>query len=187
MSSEGGPKRSRPLERAATFCGKYGLEIPIMVAPMAGASPASLSIAVANAGGMGAMGALMTPPAGIQAWAQEFRSGSDGPFQLNLWIPDPKPGRDPAAEERIRKFLEAWGPPAPISAADAVPPDFDAQCEAFLEITPTAVSSIMGVFPSAFVSRLKQRRICVVRDRDNAGGGKDRARRRRGRHHRAGI
>src|SRR5579862_6769426 len=104
-----------------------------MLAPMASASPASLAIAVANAGGMGAMGALMTPPAGIRSWVQEFRSKSGGPFQLNVWIPDPKPGRDPDAEERIRKFLEAWGPPVPVAAGDAVPPDFDAQCETFLE------------------------------------------------------
>jgi nitronate monooxygenase len=50
---------------------------------MAGACPASLSIAVANAGGMGAMGALMTEPPGIRAWVNEFRFGSNGPFQLN--------------------------------------------------------------------------------------------------------
>ena len=130
-----------------------------MLAPMAGACPASLSIAVATAGGMGAMGALMTPPAGIRSWVQEFRSKSSGPFQLNVWIPDPKPGRDPDAEARVTKFLEAWGPPVPTSAGDAVPPDFEAQCEAFLALVPTAVSSIMGVFPATFVSRLKDRRI----------------------------
>lgn len=152
-------KRSFPPDRADSFCQTYGLKVPILLAPMAGASPASLAIAVAGAGGMGALGALMTPPAGIRSWVQEFRSGSSGPVQINLWIPDPKPVRDPAAEERIRKFLEAWGPPAPASAGDAVPPDFDAQCEALLEVAPTAVSSIMGVFPASFVTRLKDRRI----------------------------
>jgi len=74
---------------------------------MAGACPASLSIAVANAGGMGAMGALMTKPAGIRAWVTEFRSGSSSPFQLNVWIPDPKPHRDAEAEARMRAFLAA--------------------------------------------------------------------------------
>jgi nitronate monooxygenase len=151
--------RSLLLDRANSFCETYGLKAPILVAPMAGASPASLSIAVANAGGMGGMGALITPPAGIRSWVQEFRSGSNGPFQLNLWIPDPKPTRDPAAEERVRKFLEAWGPPVPISAGDTVPPDFDAQCETLLDVAPTAVSSIMGVFPKSFVTQLKGRGI----------------------------
>ena len=148
-----------PLSRALAFTAKYGLKLPILLAPMAGACPAGLSVAVANAGGMGAMGALMTAPEGIHAWAREFRAGSTGPFQLNVWIPDPKPLRDPAAESGVRAFLESWGPSVPASAGDAALPDFAAQCEAFLEIAPAAVSSIMGVFPSAFVTRLKERGI----------------------------
>ena len=48
---------SRPLPRAEAFCAKYGLKLPVVLAPMAGACPTTLSIAVANAGGMGAMGA----------------------------------------------------------------------------------------------------------------------------------
>jgi nitronate monooxygenase len=108
---------------------------------------------------MGAMGALLTAPEGIRAWVQEFRSKSSGPFQLNLWIPDPKPVRSPEAEEKVRKFLEAWGPPVPASAGEVALPDFEAQCETFLDEKPTAVSSIMGVFPEKFVSRLKERGI----------------------------
>ena len=123
---------------------------------MAGACPAGLSVAVANAGGMGAMGALLTPPEGIRHWVREFREASHGPFQLNVWIPDPKPRRDANAEDEIRKFLEFWGPAVPALAGDATPPDFEAQCEAFLEAAPAAVSSIMGVFSAEFVRRLKQ-------------------------------
>jgi len=145
--------------RVRAFCSRYGLGLPILLAPMAGACPAGLSIAVANAGGMGAMGALLTEPAGIHQWVREFRSHSTGPFQLNLWIPDPKPSRDYEAEARMRMFLEAWGPSVPASAGDIAPPDFEAQCEALLEAAPTAVSSIMGVFPPNWLSRFKQRGI----------------------------
>jgi nitronate monooxygenase len=151
---------SQPRDRAAAFCAKYGMQLPILLAPMAGACPASLSIAVANAGGMGAMGALMTKPPGISAWVNEFRSGSSsGPFQLNTWIPDPKPERDVQAEARMRAFLAAWGPEVSANAGDAVPPDFREQCETFLELNPMAVSSIMGLFPSEFVARLKEKGI----------------------------
>ena len=146
-------------DRAAAFCARFGLRAPILLAPMAGACPASLSIAVANAGGMGAMGALVTPPAGIRAWVEDFRSQSRGPFQLNVWIPDPPPRRDADHEARVRAFLAGWGPAVSAEAGDAPLPDFDAQCDAFLELAPTAVSSIMGVFPPAFVSRLKDRGI----------------------------
>jgi nitronate monooxygenase len=150
---------SRPLDRAVSFCDRYGLRAPLLLAPMAGASPSALSIAVANAGGMGALGALLTPPEGIREWVREFREKSQGPLQLNLWIPDPRPRRDSDNEDRVREFLSGWGPAVPASAGDTVLPDFDAQCEAFLEMAPTAVSSIMGVFPPAFVNRCKQRGI----------------------------
>jgi nitronate monooxygenase len=162
MARKGGVNEgriARPADRSRAFCAKYGLEAPLLLAPMAGGCPASLSIAVANAGGMGALGALMTQPAGIHAWVQEFRSKSSGPFQLNTWVPDPKPVRDPEAEAKVRAFLEGWGPSVPTSAGDAVPPDFDSQCEAFLESAPTAVSSIMGVFPPHWVGRFKERGI----------------------------
>ena len=150
---------SGPRDRAAAFCAQYGLRLPILLAPMAGACPAGLSVAVANAGGMGALGALLTPPAGIRAWVEEFRSASGGPFQLNVWVPDPKPRRDAEAEARVRAFLARWGPEVPAAAGDVVSPDFQGQCETFLDLAPTAVSSIMGLFPPEFVRRLKDRGI----------------------------
>lgn len=143
--------------RAAAFCHRYGLACPILLAPMAGACPVSLSIAVANAGGMGAMGALLSQPAAIRAWVDEFRAASAGPFQLNVWVPDPPPERNADAEARMRSFLAGWGPGVAEAAGDIVPPPFEAQCETFLELGPAAASSIMGVFPAAFVSRLKTR------------------------------
>jgi nitronate monooxygenase len=155
VDSDKGALKSRPLDRSKIFCERYHLQAPILLAPMAGACPATLSIAVANAGGMGAMGALLTPPVGIRSWVQEFRSKSSGPFQLNVWIPDPKPSRSAESEEKIREFLNAWGPPVPASAGDTALPDFDEQCETFRDLRPAAVSSIMGVFPAKFVTRLK--------------------------------
>ncbi|HTJ90331.1 MAG TPA: nitronate monooxygenase [Acidocella sp.] len=148
-----------PLKRAAAFCARFGMQVPILEAPMAGACPASLAIAVANAGGMGAMGALLSTPAEIAAWAAEFRAASDGAFQLNLWVPDPPPKRDAAHEADIRAFLSKWGPEVPEAAGDARPPDFSAQCEAFLAARPTVISSIMGLFPAAFVAAIKERGI----------------------------
>ena len=150
-----GTEPDNPTERAQRFCKEYGLEAPILLAPMAGACPAGLSAAVANAGGMGAMGAVLTPPEGIEEWVNAFRASSRGPFQLNVWIPDPPAQRHADAEARMRCFLAHWGPEVPASAPDTPLPDFEAQCEAFLRARPTVVSSIMGLFPAEFVQRLQ--------------------------------
>ena len=126
---------------------------------MAGACPVALSVAVANAGAMGAMGALLTPPDGIKAWSDSFRRGSQGSFQFNLWVPDPPPARDAEAEQKVRRFLALWGPEVAPEAGDARPPDFAAQSAALLAAKPRAVSSIMGLFSPEFVAALKARSI----------------------------
>jgi nitronate monooxygenase len=146
-------------ERARGFCQRFGIERPILLAPMAGACPASLSIAVGNAGGMGAMGALVSPRDAILRWVADVRAGTAAPFQLNTWMPDPPPRRDAAAEARVRAFLEGWGPAVPASAGDAAPIDAALQCEVFLEAAPAVVSTIMGLLPDSYVTRLKDARI----------------------------
>jgi nitronate monooxygenase len=147
------------VDRAKAFCARFGLQVPIILAPMAGVKAPALSIAVIKAGGMGACGALVMPPDEIVAWAEQVRAASNGPFQLNLWIPDPPPKRDPAQEARVREFLAAWGPNVAADAGDAAPPSFSAQCDALLAAKPRVISSIMGVYAPDFVAELKRRGI----------------------------
>lgn len=144
------------IARAETFCAQLGLRIPVLLAPMAGACPPALSIAVAAAGGLGACGAVAMQPAAIRAWAGEFRAGSrDGSFQMNLWIPEAAPARDAAVEEAMRAFLVRFGPAVAADAGDYSRPDFAAQCAALVEAGPAAISSIMGLYPAPFVDRMK--------------------------------
>ena len=148
-----------PRERAGAFSERIGMRVPILLAPMAGACPPALSIAVANAGGLGACGALLMTPEAIAAWCEEFRQGSTGAFQLNLWIPDPTPERDVEAEARQREFLGTWGPALAEDAGRGVLPDFPSQCEALLAARPRVISSIMGLYPPEIVAEIKARGI----------------------------
>lgn len=145
---------SSALARAEAFCQAHNLRLPIILAPMAGACPPALSAAVANAGGLGGCGALLTKPEGIASWAEEFRAQSNGGFQINLWYPDPPPLRDAANEAALRAFLRQFGPDVSEQAANAAPPDFSAQFAASLDAGPAVISSMMGVFEPALVARM---------------------------------
>ena len=143
------------LRRAETFAAAYGIRLPVLLAPMAGISPVGLATAVSVAGGMGALGAVLLEPAAIADWVTRYRSAGGGPLQINLWVPDPPPRRDAVHEAALRDFLGRHGPPVPVDAADVPLQDFDAQCAALLAARPTAVSSIMGLYPPAFAQQLK--------------------------------
>jgi len=145
--------------RVDTFCRRFGLRVPILLAPMAGVPSPRLSAAVTDAGGMGACGVVAMTPKAIDEWCQSFRRVSSGPFQLNTWIPDPAPARNADQEARVRQFLGTFGPPVPENAGAAPPPDFAGQCEAMLVSQPTAISSIMGIYPKPFVDAMRERGI----------------------------
>jgi nitronate monooxygenase len=145
-----------PQARSLAFARRWGLQLPVVMAPMAGASPPALAAAVAHAGGMGALGALLLEPAAITAWVSEVRRLSDGPLQVNLWVPDPPPVRDARHEAALRQFLAGFGPQVAAEAGDACPQDFDAQCAAVLAARPAVVSTIMGLLPGAWVQRFHE-------------------------------
>ncbi|MEE4384719.1 MAG: hypothetical protein V2J02_22205, partial [Pseudomonadales bacterium] len=70
------PSRSRIRERVDAFCRAFGLRVPVLLAPMAGACPPALSITVARAGGMGACGCLTLGTEAIADWVAAVRDGT---------------------------------------------------------------------------------------------------------------
>jgi nitronate monooxygenase len=151
--------RNPALRRAQEFCEAHSIQIPILMAPMAGACPVELAVAVGNAGGLGACGALLMPPDAISDWASRHRAGTNAGLHMNIWIPDDPPERDHASEAAVAAFVNRWGPVVSTQAGDAGPLDFEAQCEAILAAGPAVISSIMGVFPPEYVSRMKDQSV----------------------------
>lgn len=141
--------------RVQLFCDQYELRVPVLMAPMAGACPPELAVAVVSAGGMGACGALLMTPADIETWVAEFRQKTNGGFQLNNWVPDPEPVRNVEHEQALGSFLKQWGPAVPAEAADVPQLDFDQQCDTMLSLNPRVMSSIMGLYPEHVVQRMK--------------------------------
>ena len=143
------------LKKAKEFCSAYGLDMPIIMAPMAGACPVELAAAVSSAGGMGACGVLPLRPDQIFIWAKKFRSETNGAFLLNTWVPDPEPIQNSSHEELVRAFLSSFEPEIPPADASTLQVSFEEQCQAMLEARPNVISSIMGLYEPEFVKQMK--------------------------------
>jgi nitronate monooxygenase len=151
-----------PRHRAMEFCDRFGLRLPILQAPMAGTSPPELAIAVAEAGGMGGSGALRDSPQRIAEWARQFRAKSSGAFQINIWIPESSKLDPQERRERVyaaSQFLRRFGAPPELDEPGQPALIFSEQCSAMLAAQPTAISSIMGLFPRELVTTMHERRI----------------------------
>jgi len=75
-----------------SFCRSLGIEVPILLAGMAG-GPATpeLAAAVSKAGGLGTLGAAYMTPEEIDQAIRQIRSMTDRPFAVNLFVPCPEP------------------------------------------------------------------------------------------------
>src|SRR5438309_11665404 len=71
------------------FTDLFGLEHPIMSAPMAMHSGGTLAAAVSAAGGMGSFGGIhaVEPPEWVGAQAALVRARTDGPFAIGFITP----------------------------------------------------------------------------------------------------
>src|SRR5215470_6029840 len=80
-----------------------GIEHPIIQAPMGGAATPALAIAVSNAGGLGGLGCSFMSPDELRTVANELRSGTNRPFNLNFFAhPAPKENPHVTAQMRAR-------------------------------------------------------------------------------------
>jgi nitronate monooxygenase len=140
------------------------LPIPIIQAPMAGASSVAMAIAVSRAGAFGSIAAAALGPAEIGAAAAEVRAGTDAAFQINLLVPGP--GR-PAASEvdaalaRLKPWYEEAGVPLP-EAPNVFAQDLDAQIEAIVQARPAVASFAFDLISEEQVGSLKAAGCLVV-------------------------
>jgi NAD(P)H-dependent flavin oxidoreductase YrpB (nitropropane dioxygenase family) len=74
-----------------------GVELPIIQAPMAGASTPEMAIAVAEAGGLGSLPTAMYNETELRAAFDKVRAGTRRPINLNFFTHTP-PAEDPARQ-----------------------------------------------------------------------------------------
>lgn len=69
------------------ICEILGIEYPILLAGMGGASVPALAAAVSNAGGLGVLGAAACSPDQLRGWIRETRKLTDKPFGVDTLLP----------------------------------------------------------------------------------------------------
>lgn len=63
----------------------FGIQHPVLLAPMAGATNADLVVRVSNAGGLGGLGGAGLKPDKLRRVVRDIKAGTDLPFQVNLF------------------------------------------------------------------------------------------------------
>jgi nitronate monooxygenase len=141
-----------------------GLEIPILQAPMLGASDAKLALAVGRAGGLGSLAAGALAPDEIGAAVDALRAAGGAPFAVNLLMA-PKAAPDAAVLDAALARLAPWyaelGEPLP-AAPNAFAPDFAAQLAALTKAAPPVASFAFDVLTAEQVEALHRAGTYVV-------------------------
>lgn len=137
----------------------FGIALPILQAPMAGAQKHELALAVTAAGGLGSLPCALLSAEQIRAELGAFRAGTAGPINLNFFCHQP-PERDPARmtawRDRLRPYYLELGLDPDAPQADSVRHPFDeAACTLVEEFRPTVVSFHFGLPEAALLARVR--------------------------------
>ena len=137
----------------------FGIEHPIVLAPMAGAMDADLVIEVCEAGGLGSLPSATIDPEKLRSEIAKIRGRTAKPVNVNFFChtpPVPSNAREARWRDRLRPYYEelAIDPAAPVPSSNRMP--FDAAlCEVVEELMPAVVSFHFGLPEPGLVKRVK--------------------------------
>ena len=140
------------------------LAVPIVQAPMAGATTPRLVAAVSNAGGLSSLPGGYNDPAKIREQIAQVRALTERPFAVNLFVGEYTP--PPAevlqrAHERLRRYREELAIPHP-DAPPVSATSFRAQFEVVAETRPAAFSFTFGIPPAEALARCRELGIFTI-------------------------
>jgi nitronate monooxygenase len=137
----------------------FGIQLPIIQAPMAGVQGNTLAIAVSNAGGLGSLPCAMLNVEQMRAEIAAIKARTSYPFNVNFFCHTP-PLPDPERAKRWREALEPYYREFGIDAESAAPAPqrapFTAQTADVLEeFRPPVVSFHFGLPSPELVARVR--------------------------------
>ena len=136
-----------------------GIEVPIVQAPMAGASGSTIAAATSEAGGLGSLPCAMLDADEVRAELGVIRQHTAKPVNVNFFCHTPTP---PDADREVvwRNHLAAYytelGLDASVSAPAVSRDPFDEKmCEVVEELGPEVVSFHFGLPERSLLDRVK--------------------------------
>lgn len=138
----------------------FGVELPIVQAPMAGANGSALAIAVSQAGGLGSLPCAMLSPAQARAELAAIRAATPKPVNVNFFC-HTQSSPDAAREAGWRRRLEEYYAELALTGADAASapmrmPFDDSMCEIVEEFAPEVVSFHFGLPEARLLDRVRR-------------------------------
>jgi nitronate monooxygenase len=85
----------------------FGIQLPVIQAPMAGSQGSALAIAVRNAGGLGSLPCALLTPDAMRTELQSIRAATDRPFNVNFFC-HAAPAADAEREAAWRGLLAPY-------------------------------------------------------------------------------
>ncbi len=137
----------------------FGIQHPIIQAPMAGPSHYEMVVEVSQAGGLGSLPCATLTPEQVRTELGLIRQQTDRPINVNFFCHTP-PVPDPAREAGWRKRLEPYyreagiDPAGPITSSNRAPFD-DELCTIVEAFKPEIVSFHFGLPDKSLLDRVR--------------------------------
>jgi nitronate monooxygenase len=143
----------------SAFRSLFGVELPIVQAPMAGVQDHRLAAAVCNAGGVGSLPSALFSIEQLRRELAALRAATERPFNVNFFCHTP-PVQDPEADARWRDALQTYYgelgvDPSQIASGPGRMP-FDAEAAGVVEeLRPAIVSFHFGLPDRLLLQRVR--------------------------------
>jgi len=138
----------------------FGIDVPIVQAPMAGATSPDMVIAVSEAGGLGSLGCAMLGAEQLSAELGIIRQRTSRAINVNFFChvpPPPDAERQAAWRARLEPYYSAFGldssklPEGPLRA-----PFDESLCDVVAEFKPPVVSFHFGLPERRLLERVRR-------------------------------
>jgi nitronate monooxygenase len=137
----------------------FGIEAPIVQAPMAGVQDVDIMIGAAQGGALASLPCAMISPDKAREQINIFRQRVSAPVNMNYFCHsavDADPAREANWRRRLAGYYKEFGldPDAPNNAANRAPFD-ETMCALVEELKPAVVSFHFGLPDPALLARIK--------------------------------